>query len=142
MACHLTIDRHGKVTAWRFARALVRLRANIAYERAQAAYAAGQADKGWDADVLPALQNLWGCWTLLASARAARAPLDLDLPERQVILDEKGGIAEIRVRERLDAHRLIEDYMIAANRSEEHTSELQSLMRISYAVFCLKKKKR
>src|SRR3546814_934317 len=52
MACHLTIDRHGKVTAWRFARALVRLRANIAYERAQAAYAAGQADKGWDADVL------------------------------------------------------------------------------------------
>src|SRR3546814_10155295 len=51
MACHLTIDRHGKVAAWRFTRALVRLRANIAYERAQAAYDAGQADEGWDAEI-------------------------------------------------------------------------------------------
>jgi ribonuclease R len=115
MACHLTIDKHGKVTSWRFTRALVRLRANIAYERAQAAYDADTPDDGWDADVLPTLKNLWGCWALLARARAARAPLDLDLPERQVRLDEMGNIAEIRVRERLDSMRLIEDYMIAAN---------------------------
>ena len=115
MACHLVIDKHGKVTSWRFTRALVRLHANIAYERAQAAYDADTPDEGWDADVLPALKNLWGCWKLLAKARDARAPLSLDLPERQVILDEQGGIAEIRVRERLDAMRLIEDYMIAAN---------------------------
>jgi ribonuclease R len=115
MACHLVIDKHGKVTSWRFTRALVRLHANIAYERAQAAYDADKADEGWEADVLPALKNLWACWKLLAKARAARAPLDLDLPERQVMLDEQGNIAEIRVRERLDAMRLIEDYMIAAN---------------------------
>ena len=115
MACHLVIDRHGKVTSWRFARALVRLRANIAYEHAQAAYDANEPREEWDAEVLPALRNLWASWALLSKARAARDPLDLDLPERQVILDDKGGIAEIRVRERLDAHRLIEDYMIAAN---------------------------
>lgn len=115
MACHLVIDRHGKVTAWRFARALVRLRANIAYEHAQGAHDSSTARDEWDADVLPALDNLWACWALLAKARAARAPLDLDLPERQVILDEQGGIAEIRVRDRLDSMRLIEDYMIAAN---------------------------
>ena len=115
MACHLVIDRHGKVTSWRFTRALVRLRANIAYEHAQAAYDAGEPREEWDADVLPALKNLWASWALLAKARAARDPLDLELPERQVILDEQGGIAEIRVRDRLDAHRLIEDYMIAAN---------------------------
>ncbi|MFC0101467.1 ribonuclease R family protein [Sphingopyxis terrae] len=115
MACHLTVDKHGKLTSWRFTRALVRLRANIAYERAQAAYDADAPDEGWDADVLPALRHLWGCWTLLAKARTVRSPLDLDLPERQVILDAQGNIAEIRVRERLDAHRLIEDYMIAAN---------------------------
>ncbi|MBL0767641.1 VacB/RNase II family 3'-5' exoribonuclease [Sphingopyxis sp. DHUNG17] len=115
MACHLTVDKHGKVTSWRFTRALVRLRANIAYEDAQAAYDAGQGADGWGEDVLPSLQNLWSCWILLAKARAARSPLDLDLPERQVMLDEAGNIAEIRVRERLDAHRLIEDYMIAAN---------------------------
>ncbi|MGN6691392.1 MAG: RNB domain-containing ribonuclease, partial [Sphingopyxis sp.] len=52
MACHLVIDKHGKVTSWRFTRALVRLRANIAYERAQAAYDADVPDAGWDADVL------------------------------------------------------------------------------------------
>lgn len=115
MACHLVIDRHGKVTSWRFTRALVRLRANIAYERAQAAYDADVADEGWDTEVPPALRNLWGCWSLLSKARDARAPLSLDLPERQVILDEAGGIAEIRVRDRLDSMRLIEDYMIAAN---------------------------
>ncbi|HWT43224.1 MAG TPA: VacB/RNase II family 3'-5' exoribonuclease [Sphingopyxis sp.] len=115
MACHLVIDKHGKVTSWRFNRALVRLRANIAYEHAQAAYDADAPRDEWDADVLPTLRNLWGCWALLAKARAARAPLDLDLPERQVILDEAGSIAEIRVRDRLDSMRLIEDYMIAAN---------------------------
>jgi len=115
MACHLVIDKHGKVTSWRFARALVRLRANIAYEHAQAAYDADTPRDDWDSDVLPTLKNLWACWALLAKARAARDPLDLDLPERQVILDEQGSIAEIRVRDRLDSMRLIEDYMIAAN---------------------------
>ncbi len=109
MACHLVIDKHGKVTSWRFARALVRLRANIAYEAAQAMIDAGAGDH------FAALSELWACWRLLAKARDGRAPLALELPERQVILDEAGNIAEIRVRERLDAHRLIEDYMIAAN---------------------------
>src|SRR3546814_11433655 len=59
MACHLVIDKHGKVTSWRFARALVRLRANIAYEHAQAAYDADAPREEWDADVLPTLRNLW-----------------------------------------------------------------------------------
>ena len=62
-----------------------------------------------------ALNPLWACWRALAKARDAREPLDLDLPERRVVLDEKGRIMSVAPRERLDAHRLIEDYMIAAN---------------------------
>ncbi len=62
-----------------------------------------------------ALRPLWACWAALAKARDARAPLALDLPERRVMLDEKGRILSVAPRERLDAHRLIEDYMIAAN---------------------------
>jgi ribonuclease R len=58
---------------------------------------------------------LWDCWRALFAAREKRAPLDLDLPERRVMLDEKGRIMSVAPRERLDAHRLIEDYMIAAN---------------------------
>ncbi len=110
LACHLTVDKNGKVSAFRFTRALIRVAANIAYEDAQAAI-----DGGGHPLLNTALKPLWACWKLLAKARDAREPLDLDLPERRVILDESGRIASIATRERLDAHRLIEDYMIAAN---------------------------
>jgi ribonuclease R len=61
------------------------------------------------------LKPLWACWRAMYAAREKRAPLDLDLPERRVVLDEKGRIMSVAPRERLDAHKLIEDYMIAAN---------------------------
>ena len=107
MACHLTIDPQGRVTAWRFSRARVQIAEVIAYEDAQARIDGGTAGAN--------LQNLWAAWDLLAKARAARDPLELELPERRVRLDEAGRIAEIAVRERLDAHRVVEDFMIAAN---------------------------
>ena len=111
MACHLTIDKSGKVTAWRFSRAIIRVAANIPYERAQAAIDGTERHELTET----ALKPLWACWRALAKARDSRAPLDLDLPERRVVLDEAGRITSIALRERLDAHRLIEDYMIAAN---------------------------
>ena len=61
------------------------------------------------------LKPLWACWQALFAARRERGPLELDLPERRVMLDEKGRITSVAPRERLDAHKLIEDYMIAAN---------------------------
>ncbi|WP_420605256.1 ribonuclease R family protein [Novosphingopyxis sp.] len=127
MACHLTIDAKGQVTGHRFTRATVRLSANIAYEDAQAIMdgvspqtvspepVERPSTSSGVSDLKEALQNLWACWKLLFKAREARAPLDLDLPERQVHLDDEGKIASVTVRERLDAHRLVEDYMIAAN---------------------------
>lgn len=107
MACHLTIDAQGRVTAWRFTRALVRIAEVIAYEEAQR-----RIDEG---DAPEYLQNLWAAWRLLAKARSDRDPLELELPERRVVLDAQGKIAEIALRERLDAHRVVEDFMIAAN---------------------------
>ena len=107
MACHLTIDPQGRVTSWRFSRAIVRIAEVIAYEEAQCRIDAGEAAEH--------LQHLWDAWRLLAVARDSRDPLDLDLPERRVVLDEAGKIAEIALRERLDAHRVVEDFMIAAN---------------------------
>ncbi|SNS77577.1 RNAse R [Sphingomonas laterariae] len=116
MACHLTIGKDGKLINWRFTRALVRIAANIAYEDAQAAIDGTLAGEPFPrALVADALKPLWACWKALSKARDARAPLDLDLPERRVMLDEKGRILSVAPRERLDAHRLIEDYMIAAN---------------------------
>ncbi|MBM0168714.1 ribonuclease R family protein [Altererythrobacter sp. C41] len=107
MACHLRISPEGKVTKWRFTRALVRIAHNVAYEDAQKAIDQGNAPEH--------LQHLWDAWKLLFAARNARDPLELELPERRVVLDEQGRIAEIAVRERLDAHRVVEDFMIAAN---------------------------
>ncbi|SER92605.1 RNAse R [Sphingobium sp. YR768] len=122
MACHLTINANGKVTAWRFTRAVIRVAAVLAYEDAQAAMDGTPADavpsasrERADALLEAALKPLWACWALLRKAREARDPLALDLPERRVVLDEYGKIVSVAVRERLDAHMLIEDYMIAAN---------------------------
>jgi ribonuclease R len=115
LVCHLTIARDGKLKAWSFTRAVIRVAANIAYEHAQAAID-GVADAPVPSELVDgALKPLWQCWAALAKARAAREPLDLDLPERRIVLDEKGRILSVAPRERLDSMRLIEDYMIAAN---------------------------
>lgn len=111
LVCHLQVAKNGTLTSWRFTRAVVRLAANIAYEDAQAAID-GTAQHPLTET---ALKPLWACWQALYKAREKRGPLDLDLPERRVVLDEKGRIMSVAPRERLDAHKLIEDYMIAAN---------------------------
>jgi ribonuclease R len=111
LACHLQVSKSGALMGWRFTRAIVRITNNVAYEDAQAV-----ADAGFvDPDLGVAMRHLWDCWHALAKARDARAPLELDLPERRVVLDEAGRILSVAPRERLDSMRLIEDYMIAAN---------------------------
>jgi ribonuclease R len=135
LVCHLQVTKDGQLKSWRFARARVRIAANIAYEDAQAAIDASKGQERIEvaspvcsmpeieaepppvpeALVESTLKPLWACWRALYKAREKRAPLELDLPERQVILDEKGRITSVAPRERLDAHKLIEDYMIAAN---------------------------
>ena len=130
LACHLKIAKDGALKSWRFSRAKVRLAANIAYEDAQAAIDATVRDEPVElasspcsmpalegnADLVEtALKPLWACWAALKNARDKREPLELDLPERRIELDEKGRILSVAPRERLDAHRLVEDFMIAAN---------------------------
>ncbi len=131
LACHLRIAKDGALKSWRFTRAKICVAANIAYEDAQAAIdLAGDSpievssspcsmpdvDSPVSAELVEtALKPLWGCWRALLAARNKRQPLELDLPERRVELDEKGRILSVAPRDRLDAHRLVEDYMIAAN---------------------------
>src|SRR4051812_37395275 len=135
LVCHLQVTKTGALKGWRFSRARVRIAANIAYEDAQAAIDASRGqerievssptcampeiESAEEPPVDPALVDstlkpLWACWRAMFKAREKRAPLELDLPERRVVLDEKGRIMSVAPRERLDAHRLIEDYMIAA----------------------------
>jgi ribonuclease R len=113
LACHLHVAPDGSLKSFRFSRAVIRVAANIAYEDAQRAI---DGEGGVETELLDsAVKPLWACWEALFAARNRREPLELDLPERQVVLDEKGRITSVAARERLDAHRLVEDFMIAAN---------------------------
>jgi ribonuclease R len=118
MAAHLWIDKTGRLVRHRFERALMRSAARLTYEEVQAA-----ADG--DAAAMPAgvVDRLYGAYRALKTARDARQPLDLDLPERIIELDDKGRVETIGTRARLDSHRLIEEFMIAANVAAAETLE-------------------
>ncbi|MBV6657817.1 MAG: VacB/RNase II family 3'-5' exoribonuclease, partial [Devosiaceae bacterium] len=100
-------------------RVLIRLHAGLAYEAAQAAIDGAAPPDGItpaSAEITEAaLKPLWAAYEALTKARNERAPLALDLPERKLVLDEAGAVAGVDVPERLDAHRLIEEFMIQAN---------------------------
>ena len=104
----MKIDASGHKTSHRFGRGLMRSAARLTYEQVQEAHDAGQ-----DLDLpLPAL---YGAFKALLGARIARGTLDLDLPERKVVLDDTGKVLAITPRPRLDSHRLIEEFMVLAN---------------------------
>jgi ribonuclease R len=114
LAVRMTFDGNGKKLSHRFTRATMRSAAKLSYQEAQAAIDGKPAPK--TAPLLdPVLRPLWRVYAILKEAREKRGPLDLDLPERKIILDERGMVSRVIVPERLEAHRLIEEFMIQAN---------------------------
>ncbi|GAA0581757.1 ribonuclease R [Craurococcus roseus] len=108
----MRFDASGKKTGHRFGRGLMRSAARLTYEQAQAAMDAGTDPDGVPAGGMPALN---GAFRALLAAREERGTLDLEMPERRVLLDEAGRVTAVVPRARLDAHRLIEEFMVAAN---------------------------
>ena len=104
----LRIDAAGRRLSHRFGRGLMRSARRLTYEGVQAAHDAGD-DLG-----LP-LPHLYAAFRALLAARTARGTLDLDLPERRIVLDRDGRVASVEPRPRLDSHRLIEEFMVLAN---------------------------
>ncbi len=114
VACHLWIDREGNLLRYRFERALMRSAARLTYTQVQSALD-GAADDVCEALLEPVIRPLYGAFQALAAARAKRGTLEIEMPERQVRIDESGRVASISPRARYDSHRLIEEFMIAAN---------------------------
>ncbi len=114
IACFLRFDKNGKKLGHSFARITMRSAAKLAYEEAQAAIDGKQSDKT-DGLLEAVLKPLWAAYRAVKKAQDLRSPLQLELPERKIILDEKGNVAKVIVPPRLDAHRLIEEFMIQAN---------------------------
>jgi ribonuclease R len=122
LAVRMVIGADGRKRSHSFHRVLFRSAAKLSYQQAQAAID-GRPDEKTGPILDTILKPLWAAYGVMAKARDKRGPLDLDLPERKIILDAKGMVLDVRVPERLDAHRLIEEMMIAANVAAAETLE-------------------
>ncbi len=114
LAVHIWLDKSGKKRRHRFERGLMRSHARLTYEQTQAAID-GRPDHETTPLIDEVIEPLYGAFSALLHARKKRGTLDLDLPELQVVLDEQARPTAITRADRLDAHRLIEEFMIIAN---------------------------
>ena len=121
LAVRMVFDKAGRKKGHEFFRILMRSAAKLSYAQAQAAMD-GTPDDTTD-PLLGVLRPLWDAYAALVIARDARAPLDLDLPERKLVLDSKGRVTGVTIPPRLDCHRLIEEFMIQANVCAAETLE-------------------
>jgi ribonuclease R len=114
IVARMIINAAGEMTSSTFLRALMKSPASLHYEEVQAAIDGAPNDK--TAPLLePVLKPLYAAYGALTKARARRAPLELDLPERQIELDPKGVVRSVAFKDRLTAHKLIEEFMVLAN---------------------------
>lgn len=114
LACFMTFDKTGHKLNHRFDRIWMKSAAKLSYAQAQAAID-GQSDELTGPLLEPVLKPLWSAYQAMKLARDKRQPLELDLPERKLLLGEDGRVESVVTPQRLDAHKLIEEFMIQAN---------------------------
>ena len=114
LALRMRLDAEGRVLDHTFVRGLMRSAARLEYAQVQRARA-GDADAATAPLVEPVIGPLYGAFGALLRAREKRQPLDIEVAERAVRLDDDGHPTAIETRPRHDSHRLIEELMIAAN---------------------------
>jgi ribonuclease R len=122
LAVRMVFDANGRKKRHSFHRVSFRSAARLSYQQVQAAID-GKPDDRTGPLLEPVLLPLWHAYEAMKRAREARGPLDLDLPERKIVLDANGMVADVRVPERLETMRLIEEMMIAANVAAAETLE-------------------
>jgi ribonuclease R len=122
LAVRMVIGADGRKRSHTFHRVLIRSAAKLSYQQAQFAIG-GRTDEVTEALVEPVLAPLYAAYELLVRARGERSSLDLDLPERKILLKGDGSVDRVTMPERLEAHRLIEEFMILANVAAAETLE-------------------
>jgi ribonuclease R len=113
MAVRMVLDAHGRKISHRFTRGMMRSVASLSYAQVQSAID-GNPDAVTE-PLLDVLRPLYAAYEALKLARAERQPLDLDLPERKIILSDEGKVLSVDYYQRFDAHKVIEEFMILAN---------------------------
>jgi len=122
LAVRMVIGPDGRKKSHSFHRVMMRSAAKLSYSQAQAAID-GRTDEVTGPILDPILKPLWAAYACVKRARDIREPLFLDLPERKIVLKPDGTVDRIFVPERLEAHRLIEEFMILANVAAAETLE-------------------
>jgi len=122
MAVRIVIDKDGRKRSHRFIRGWMKSVAKLSYTQAQNAID-GKGEEKANRLLDDVLKPLWGAYRALSRARDAREPLEIDAPERRVRVDESGKVVRIELRDRFDAHKLIEEFMIQANVCAAETLE-------------------
>ena len=126
LAVRMVIGQDGRKRAHSFHRILMRSAAKLNYAQAQAAID-GRPDDITGPLLASVLKPLYDAYAVIKRARDERDPLDLDIPERKILLKSDGTVDRVIVPERLDAHRLIEEFMILANVAAAELLENKSL---------------
>ena len=122
----MVIGPDGRKRSHTFHRILMRSAAKLNYAQAQAAID-GRPDDTTGPLLEPILKPLYAAYALVKRARDERDPLDLDIPERKILLKADGTVDRVVVPERLDAHKLIEEFMILANVAAAEMLEKKAL---------------
>jgi ribonuclease R len=114
MVCEMSVSSQGKVTGSEFYEAVMRSTARLTYSQVSD-FLEGRSRKSVPGELQPTIRELHGLYRALAKARGRRGAIELDLPNTKFKLNKNGEIDRIEVVPRNDAHRLIEECMIAAN---------------------------
>ena len=114
LAVRMVIGPDGRKIRHSFHRVMMRSAEKLSYQQAQAAID-GRPDDVTKPILDTILKPLWAGYELVKKARDIREPLFLDLPERKIVLKPDGTVDRVFVPERLEAHKLIEEFMILAN---------------------------
>ena len=122
LAVRMVFSKEGRKVGHTFHRIMMKSAAKLSYQQAQAAIDGKPDDKAGPL-LEPILKPLWHAYEVLKRGRDRRQPLELDMPERKIILKADGTVDRVHVPERLDAHKLIEEMMIQANVAAAETLE-------------------
>ncbi|WP_310214639.1 ribonuclease R [Neorhizobium sp. 2083] len=129
LAVRMVFSKEGRKAGHTFHRIMMKSAAKLSYNQAQAAID-GKPDDKTGPLLDPILKPLWHAYGVMKRGRDRRQPLELDMPERKILLKPDGTVDRVFVPERLDAHKLIEEMMIQANVAAAETLEKKRQMLI------------
>jgi len=120
MVCEMNISQNGTISRYKFYEAVMRSHARLTYNQVGAMLQAPESEEGQALreryrDLVPSLENLHALYKVLRKAREARGAIDFETTETQIVFNDDRKIEKIVPRTRNDAHKLIEECMLAAN---------------------------